>query len=56
MKHFLGDGIFLPRFPLDRRGLKFFPQNTAQGIFQSVLPDVFQNCPRDKGIALSFRY
>ena len=56
MKHFLGDGIFLPGFRLDRGGSKFFPQNPAQGIFQSVLPDVFQNRPRDKGIALSFRY
>ena len=56
MKHFLGDGIFLPGFRLDRGESKFFPQNPAQGIFQSVLPDVFQNRPRDKGIALSFRY
>ena len=56
MKHFLGAGIFLPGFRLDRGESKFFPQNTAQGIFQSVLPDVFQNRPRDKGIALSFRY
>ena len=56
MKHFLGDGIFLPGFRLNRGESKFFPQNPAQGIFQSVLPDVFQNCPRDKGIALSFRH
>ena len=56
MKHFLGDGIFPLGFRLNRGGSKFFPQNTAQGIFQSVLPGVFQNRPRDKGIALSFRY
>ena len=56
MKHFLGDGIFLPGFRLDRGESKFFPQNTAQSIFQSILPGVFQNRPRDKGIALSFRY